>query len=160
MTVVACLLLWTDLQCQTSSTDGISEVVIIQYTNMHFLPYIHLCLFLCLSEGVTPSSSSRMRTPASVNATPANINFAGQCCTLRLLSELYIFKSQEIKRQKYYSTRIPTEFAAQADPRTVCMAIYSSCHLIRNEMRQANWNYTIIYVQICPIIVMVICQLS
>lgn len=29
--------------------------------------------------GITPSSSSRTRTPASINATPANINLAGQC---------------------------------------------------------------------------------
>lgn len=39
---------------------------------------------ICLSwfmiyAGITPSSSSRTRTPASINATPANINLAGQC---------------------------------------------------------------------------------
>lgn len=29
-------------------------------------------------QGITPSNSSRTRTPASLNATPANINIAGE----------------------------------------------------------------------------------
>lgn len=39
---------------------------------------IYLSWFVCYT-GITPSSSSRTRTPASINATPANINLAGQC---------------------------------------------------------------------------------
>lgn len=35
--------------------------------------------WLLFCTGITPSSSSRTRTPASINATPANINLAGQC---------------------------------------------------------------------------------
>lgn len=33
-------------------------------------------------QGVTPTNSSRTRTPASLNATPANINIAGEFWTL------------------------------------------------------------------------------
>ena len=39
---------------------------------------IYLSWFIFYT-GITPSSSSRTRTPASINATPANINLAGQC---------------------------------------------------------------------------------
>lgn len=44
---------------------------------LKFVFYYRLTFF-CSTKGITPSNSSRTRTPASLNATPANINIAGE----------------------------------------------------------------------------------
>lgn len=72
------------LQSMVSSAGSRTTTrILCQVSSLHLNPISGLAslLFLlilscCLSKGVTPTSS-RTRTPASVNATPANINIAG-----------------------------------------------------------------------------------
>lgn len=68
-------------------------------------------------EGITPSNSSRTRTPASLNATPANINIAGEFstgailhCQLQFSMCLYFLMHSFFARLDTSCQRPPTQY--------------------------------------------------
>lgn len=94
-------------------------------------------------KGITPSNSSRTRTPASLNATPANINIAGESRSVPHIP-FYIFSMSGVVAlfPNVFLPPLDLTRAVNALPRNMTSQMFSAIAAVTGQGQGQNPNTT------------------